>query len=85
MQYKAGLEPGMTVLVTAAAGGTGHFGVQISKLKGCHTIATCGSKDKVERLKGLGVDRVINYKEEVCGSCFPAERHPCSCNPKCAA
>ena len=65
LQYKAGLSPGSTVLVTAAAGGTGHFAVQIAKLKGCHTIATCGTQEKVEKLKAIGADRVINYKEEV--------------------
>lgn len=27
-------------------------------------VATCGGKDKAVLLKDLGVDRVINYKEE---------------------
>lgn len=65
MQYKGDLEPGKIVFVSAAAGGTGHFGVGIAKLKNCKVIATCGSKEKAERLKKLGADRVINYKEEV--------------------
>ena len=65
VQCKAGLSAGLTVLVTAAAGGTGHFAVQIAKLKGCHTIATCGTQEKAKKLKELGADRVINYKEEV--------------------
>jgi len=53
-----------TVLVTAAAGGTGHIAVQLAKLAGNHVIGTCGSEAKVELLKGLGCDRVINYREE---------------------
>lgn len=53
------------MLVTAAAGGTGHFGVQIAKLKGCMVVATCGSNAKAQLLKDLGADRVINYHEEV--------------------
>ena len=53
-----------TVLVTAAAGGTGHIAVQLAKLAGNHVIGTCGSKAKTELLKQLGVDRVINYREE---------------------
>ena len=53
------------MLVTAAAGGTGHFGVQIAKLKGCRVIATCGSAEKAERLRDMGADRVINYRKEV--------------------
>lgn len=65
MQYKGDIKAGETILVTAAAGGTGHFAVQIAKNKGCRLIATCGSKDKAEKLKGLGLDRVISYKDEV--------------------
>ncbi|MEL6461065.1 MAG: zinc-binding dehydrogenase [Cyanobacteria bacterium J06621_15] len=53
-----------TVLVTAAAGGTGHIAVQLAKLAGNHVIGTSGSKEKTELLKKLGVDRVINYREE---------------------
>jgi NADPH:quinone reductase-like Zn-dependent oxidoreductase len=52
------------VLVTAAAGGTGLFAVQLAKLCGCHVIGTCSSDDKSAVLKQLGCDRVINYKKE---------------------
>ncbi len=55
---------GETVMVTAAAGGTGQYAVQLAKLAGNHVIATCGTPEKVEFLKGLGCDRVINYREE---------------------
>ncbi|KAL7593241.1 hypothetical protein Lser_V15G34501 [Lactuca serriola] len=58
------MKSGETVLVTAAAGGTGQFAVQMAKLAGNKVVATCGSKDKVIFLRGLGVDRVINYKDE---------------------
>jgi NADPH-dependent curcumin reductase CurA len=53
-----------TVLVTAAAGGTGQFAVQLAKLAGNHVIGTCGSDEKVALLKELGCDRVINYNTE---------------------
>jgi NADPH-dependent curcumin reductase CurA len=52
------------VLVTAAAGGTGHIAVQLAKLAGNHVIGTCGSQEKAELLKILGCDRVINYRTE---------------------
>ena len=55
---------GEVVLVTAAAGGTGQFAVQVAKLAGNHVIGTCGSDDKVDLLKALGCDRVVNYKKE---------------------
>lgn len=58
------LRKGETVLVTAAAGGTGQFAVQWAKRAGCHVIGTCSSEEKVELLKKLGCDRPINYKEE---------------------
>ena len=65
LQVTGEVKEGETVLVTAAAGGTGHFGVQIAKLKGCSVVATCGSQAKAQLLKDLGADRVINYHEEV--------------------
>jgi NADPH-dependent curcumin reductase CurA len=52
------------VLVTAAAGGTGHIAVQLAKLAGNHVIGTCGSDRKAELLKQLGCDRIINYHTE---------------------
>jgi NADPH:quinone reductase-like Zn-dependent oxidoreductase len=50
------------VLITAAAGGTGQFAVQLAKLAGNHVVATCSSPDKAAMLKRLGADRVINYR-----------------------
>jgi NADPH-dependent curcumin reductase CurA len=52
------------VLVTAAAGGTGHIAVQLAKLAGNHVIGTCGSEQKAELLKKFGCDRIINYRTE---------------------
>jgi NADPH-dependent curcumin reductase CurA len=52
------------VLVTAAAGGTGHLAVQLAKLAGNHVIGTCSDDRKAELLKKLGCDRVINYRTE---------------------
>ncbi|GKV37990.1 hypothetical protein SLEP1_g45948 [Rubroshorea leprosula] len=58
------MESGKVVLVTAAAGGTGRFAVQLAKLAGNKVVATCGGKAKAMLLKELGVDRVIDYKVE---------------------
>jgi NAD(P)-dependent dehydrogenase (short-subunit alcohol dehydrogenase family) len=41
------MRTGETVLVTAAAGGTGMFAVQLAKLAGNHVVATCSSPAKV--------------------------------------
>ncbi|TDH70637.1 hypothetical protein CCR75_005547 [Bremia lactucae] len=53
-----------TVLVTAAAGGTGQFVVQLAKLAGNHVIGTTSSDTKAALLKSIGCDRVINYNTE---------------------
>ncbi|XP_015272222.1 PREDICTED: zinc-binding alcohol dehydrogenase domain-containing protein 2 isoform X1 [Gekko japonicus] len=55
---------GKTVLVTAAAGGTGQFAVQLSKKAKCHVIGTCSSDEKSGFLKSIGCDHPINYKTE---------------------
>ena len=53
-----------TVLVTAAAGGTGQYAVQLAKRAGNHVVGTCGTPEKAEFLQSLGCDRVINYRQE---------------------
>ncbi|KAM3838882.1 prostaglandin reductase 3 isoform 1-T1 [Vipera latastei] len=58
------LSEGKTVLVTAAAGGTGQFAVQLAKKAKCHVIGTCSSEEKCAFLKSIGCDRPINYKTE---------------------
>ncbi|KAE8680013.1 ARP protein (REF) isoform 2 [Hibiscus syriacus] len=58
------MKSGQVVLVTAAAGGTGQFAVQLAKIAGNKVVATCGGKEKATLLKELGVDRVIDYKTE---------------------
>ncbi|WP_013324299.1 zinc-binding dehydrogenase [Gloeothece verrucosa] len=58
------MKSGEVVLVTAAAGGTGHIAVQLAKLAGNHVIGVCGSPEKSQLLQQLGCDRVINYRQE---------------------
>jgi NADPH-dependent curcumin reductase CurA len=52
------------ILVTAAAGGTGHIAVQLAKLAGNHVIGTCGSEQKAVLLRKMSCDRIINYHTE---------------------
>ncbi|CAD7702100.1 unnamed protein product [Ostreobium quekettii] len=67
------MKPNEKVLVTAAAGGTGHFAVQLAKMQGCHVVATCGGADKAKALERLGLDRVIDYKRESVGGVLREE------------
>lgn len=64
LEQAARMGSGEKVLITAAAGGTGQFYVQLAKAAGNHVIATCSSAEKAAMLRRLGADRVINYKEE---------------------
>lgn len=57
-------KPAETVLVTAAAGGTGQFAVQWAKQFGCHVIGTTSSESKARFLADIGCDRVVDYKTE---------------------
>ncbi|XP_004715990.1 prostaglandin reductase 3 isoform X1 [Echinops telfairi] len=67
------LSQGQRVLVTAAAGGTGQFAVQLSKRAKCHVIGTCSSEEKCSFLKTIGCDRPINYKTEDVGAVLQRE------------
>ncbi|XP_062426040.1 prostaglandin reductase 3 isoform X1 [Rhea pennata] len=58
------LSEGKKVLVTAAAGGTGQFAVQLAKKAKCHVIGTCSSDEKGGFLKSIGCDHTINHKTE---------------------
>jgi prostaglandin reductase 3 len=62
-----------TVLVTAAAGGTGNIAVQLAKIAGNHVIGTCGKDEKVDFLKQIGCDRPVNYRKESLRDVLDAE------------
>ncbi len=51
------------VLIHAVAGGVGTAAVQIGKLLRIETYGTASSDEKLERVKQLGLDHGINYRE----------------------
>ena len=55
------LRPGHVALVHAAAGGVGSILVQLAKARGATVIATVGSPEKAELVRGFGADHVIVY------------------------
>ncbi|GHC68824.1 NADP-dependent oxidoreductase [Streptomyces flavofungini] len=57
----ARVSEGQRVLVHRAAGGVGHFAVQIAKARGAHVIAMAGAP-KHDFVRGLGADEVIDYR-----------------------
>jgi NADPH2:quinone reductase len=58
------LQPGESVLIHAAGGGVGTAAVQLARLLGGRILATAGSAAKLERVRDLGADILINYREQ---------------------
>jgi NADPH:quinone reductase-like Zn-dependent oxidoreductase len=56
----AGLSAGQKVLIHAAAGGVGHFAVQLAKWKGAFVAGTASARNH-DFLRSLGVDQIIDY------------------------
>ena len=61
LMVEARIKPGDTVLVQGS-GGVSIFALQFAKAAGCTVIATSSSDEKLQKLKALGVDELINYK-----------------------
>ncbi|MER7006503.1 zinc-binding dehydrogenase [Dactylosporangium sp. NPDC000555] len=57
----APLGPGDRVLVTAAAGGMGAILVQLARARGATVVAAARGAAKLERLRLLGADQVVDY------------------------
>lgn len=55
------LAAGETALIHAGAGGVGVAAIQMAKRAGASVLSTASSDEKLERLKGLGLDEGINY------------------------
>jgi NADPH2:quinone reductase len=60
---RAELQAGETVLIHAAAGGSGSAAIQLAKHAGARVFATAGTDAKVQLCKDLGADVAINYTD----------------------
>lgn len=56
------VRPGSTVLVQGT-GGVSIFALQFAKAAGARVIATSSSDAKLEKLKAMGADELVNYKQ----------------------
>ncbi len=57
------IQTGQKVLINGAGGGMGTFGLQIAKLVDAE-VTGVDAGDKLETMKSLGFDHVIDYKQE---------------------
>jgi NADPH:quinone reductase-like Zn-dependent oxidoreductase len=63
LQYKGTIKPGQKVLINGAGGGVGTLALQFAK--SCAAEVTCvDSAEKVELLRSLGADHLIDYVKE---------------------
>ena len=60
IETRGKLQAGEKVLILGASGGVGTCCVQLAKSLGCEVIACASSDWKIERLKQLGADHVID-------------------------
>ena len=60
---KGNVRAGQRVLVNGAGGSFGTFAVQLAKIMGAHVTAV-DSAPKLEMLRAIGADRVIDYSQE---------------------
>lgn len=59
---RARLQPGETLLVTGAAGGTGTAAIQLGRHLGARVIAVAGGEAKTALCRSLGADVVIDHR-----------------------
>jgi len=57
------LEPGETLVVLGASGGTGTSAIEIGKAMGAKVIAAASSEEKLAFCKQLGADETIDYEK----------------------
>ena len=64
----ARIEPGETIVVEAAAGGTGTLAVQLAKRAGARVIGLASSEEKRKLVEGLGADATVDSRAEDLGA-----------------
>jgi NADPH2:quinone reductase len=64
LHRRAGVKPGETLLVHAAAGGVGSAAIQLGKTAGARVIGVVGGPDKAKVALELGADVVVDRREQ---------------------
>jgi NADPH2:quinone reductase len=72
VQRCARVEPGETLVVEAAAGGTGGLAVQLGKRAGARVIGLASSEEKRALVERLGADATVDSRSEDLGAAIRA-------------
>lgn len=64
LAQRAKLEPGETLLVLGASGGTGSAAVQLGRALGARVIAVAGGEEKAAYCRAQGADDVVDHRAE---------------------
>jgi len=65
LRFRAGIEPGDTVLVNGATGFTGRVAVQLARYYGAGRVIATGRNPKsLQELPALGVDEIVSTQQE---------------------
>jgi NADPH:quinone reductase len=64
LRLRAGLEPGETLAVLGASGGTGLAAIELGKVLGARVIACASSDEKLAFARDHGADETVNYATE---------------------
>jgi NADPH:quinone reductase len=68
----ARIEPGETIVIEAAAGGTGSLSVQLAKRAGAKVIGLASSEEKRALVERLGADATVDSRSEDLGEAIRA-------------
>ena len=61
--FKHGVQPGSTVAIVGAAGGLGHYAVQIAKAFGYTVVGVDVGEDKLKFVESLGADYAVSPED----------------------
>ncbi len=64
IRWQGRMEPGETLLVLGAAGGSGLAAVEIGKAMGARVVAGASSDERLAAVRAHGADAVVNYATE---------------------
>jgi NADPH:quinone reductase-like Zn-dependent oxidoreductase len=62
--HQARVRAGESVLILGAGGGVNSAAVQVAKFAGCTVYATTSSPDKAQKVRELGADIVLDYRDD---------------------